>query len=312
MPIVTLTANPAIDLACSADVVRPVHKIRTKIERIDAGGGGINVARVLHALGEDVVALVMTGGVTGQLIERALDDAGVPWRAVHVAGDTRIVMNVREDESGLEYRFVPPGPDISAEEWRAQLDELRHIEADWLVASGCLPPGAPDDYYAQAARIVHAHGQSFALDTSGPALRAALDSNPDLLKLSLSELEYLAGENLPSAAAQENAVAALLRQGVRMIAVSLGRDGALLATGGGIDRMGALRVVVRGAVGAGDSFMAGLVLGLRRRLPRRKTLALAMAAGCAAVSRFGTAQVVREEVETLYRRALANHPIPRQ
>lgn len=305
MAVVTLTVNPAVDLACSTHVVRPYHKIRTSIERIDAGGGGINVARVLRSLGEEVMALVMTGGVTGRMIEHLLDAADVPWRGIRIGEDTRIVINVREDESGLEYRFVPTGPAVGPEEWLTQLDALSRIEADWLVASGSLPPGVPDDFYARAARLVHARGVRFALDTSRAGLRAALGCGVELLKLSQSELEFLAGEELPNPAAQDEAVAALLAGGAaEMIAVSLGREGAMLATREGIDRMPAIPVAVNGAVGAGDSFLAGLVYGLTRGLSRREVLALAMSTGAVAVSHFGTAHVTRDEVEALYRRVM--------
>ena len=303
MAVVTLTVNPAVDLACTTHVVRPYHKIRTNIERIDAGGGGINVARVLRQLGEEATAYIMTGGVTGRLIEQLLDKANVPWRGIRIKGDTRIVINVREDESELEYRFVPAGPEVEAEEWLTQLDALNRIDADWLVASGSVAPGVPDDFYARAARLAHARGTRFALDTSKASLKASLGCGVELLKLSLSELEYLAGGELPDPVSQDEAVLALLAGGAAaMIAVSLGREGALLATGDGIERMPAVPVTVQGAAGAGDSFLAGLVFGFMRGLSPRQALAMAMATGAVAVMHIGTAHVTREEVEALYRR----------
>jgi 6-phosphofructokinase 2 len=300
--IVTLTINPAVDMACSAAAVQPTHKIRTFNERLDPGGGGINVARVVHALGGDALALIMTGDVTGRLVEELLSDVGVPWQAVPIRGRTRISLNVHDQKSGLEYRFVPEGPHVQPDETHAMLGILRAIAAGWIVASGSLPRGVPAGFYAEIAAIATQRGQKFALDTSGAALHAAVGHGLELLKLSLGELEFLIGREARDAAAQEREVADLTRSGAaRMVAVSLGREGAILGTGDGVIRLPAPPVQARSAVGAGDAFLAGLVLGLARGLPDRGALALGVAAGSAAVVTYGTAQVQEANVDQLYR-----------
>ncbi len=300
--IVTLTLNPAVDIACAAPAVVPTHKIRTTDERFDPGGGGINVARVIHALGADGLALIMTGGVSGQLVEELLDEDGVRWRSLPVRGRTRISLNVHDRKSGLEYRFVGEGPEVGRDEWQGALEVLRGVEADWIVASGSLPRGVPAEFYAGAAAIAAGRGQKFVLDTSGPALRAAGGPAIALLKLSLGELEFLIGSELRQSERQESELAALWRAGAaRTIAVSLGRDGALLASANGVIRLAAPAVKEQSAVGAGDSFLAGLVLGLARGWPEREALSLAVAAGSAAVGTYGTALVRRAEVEALFR-----------
>ena len=300
--IVTLTLNPAVDLACTAAAVRPTHKIRTFDERLDPGGGGINVARIAHELGGDVLALIMTGGVTGRLVEELLDKAGVPWRSLPIRGLTRIAVNVHERNSTLEYRFVPEGPDVSESEWQAALDALEGVEADWIVASGSLPRGVPPDFYARAAAITARRGQKFVLDTSGAALRAAIGHGIDVLKLSLGELEFLVGRKLRGVHTQEHEVSALVRSGAaRMVAISLGRDGAILGDQNGIIRQPAMPVEERSAVGAGDCFLAALVIGLARGYAPKDALTLAIAAGAAAVATYGTAQVHRADIEARYR-----------
>ncbi|HTZ69750.1 MAG TPA: 1-phosphofructokinase family hexose kinase [Acetobacteraceae bacterium] len=307
--IVTLTLNPAVDLACTAAAVVPTHKIRTEDERYDPGGGGINVARVLHVLGGETTALIMTGGVTGRLVEQLLDEEGVRWRALPIAGRSRISVTVHDRGSGLEYRFVPPGPTIAAGEWQAALDVLRTVEADWIVASGSLPRGVPVDFYAQSAAIAAARGQHFALDTSGASLRAGVGAGVELLKLSLGELESLVGHAAPDMASRDADITSLLRAGAaRMIAVSLGAEGAILATANGIIGLPAPRVAAQSAVGAGDSFLAGLVLGLARGLPNREALALGIASGAAAVAHYGTAQVTRTMVDGLFRDICPQEP----
>ncbi len=299
--IVTLTLNPALDMACFAQAVRPTHKIRTTGEHLDPGGGGINVARVMHALGGDAQALVMTGGPTGQMIEELLNETGVPWRALPVRGRSRISLNVHEQETGLEYRFVPEGPLVEPDEWAAALTALEQIEADWIVASGSLPRGVPVDFYARAAAIARRRGQTFVLDTSGPALHAATAHGVDLLKMSLGELAFLAGRPMTEPSAQQDEVAALLRSGAaRTVAISQGAEGAFLGSAAGFVRLPALPVDHRGAVGAGDAFLGGLILGLTRGWPGRQALGFALAAGAAAVSTHGTARIDRADVESRY------------
>ncbi len=299
MRIATLTLNPALDIHSTAPAVRPTRKIRTTDEHIDPGGGGINVARVIHALGGDVVALVLAGGTTGVYLEELLTETGIRWQALPIRGRTRMSLNVLDASNGQEYRFVPEGPLVEADEWEAALKAIEHVEADWMVASGSLPRGVPSDFYARCVGIAKRRGQKFALDTSGEALRAAtVAGGAELLKMSLGELESLAGRPLPDTAAQEREINLLLRSGAaRCISVSLGADGAILATTAGLTRLPALPVQQRGAVGAGDAFLAGLVFALARGWTERDALGYALAAGAVAVSTYGTARVSREAIE---------------
>ncbi len=301
--IVTLTLNPAVDIASTAAAVRPTHKVRTFDERLDPGGGGINVARVVHALGGNALALVMTGGLSGRLIEQLLSQAGVRWQALPIRGNNRISLNVHDRGSGLEYRFVPEGPTVEPDECLHALEVLRTIDADWIVASGSLPRGVPDDFYAQAAAVASQRGQNFVLDTSGVALRAGVGPGVTLLKLSLGELEYLTGRELKDPQDREREILRLISSGsARMIAVSLGRDGAMLGTDRGMIQVPAAEAQERSAVGAGDSFLAGLVMGLGRGLSPRRALALGAAVGAAAVMNYGTALVRQADVDILYRK----------
>src|SRR5450631_1910813 len=129
--IVTVTLNPAVDLACTADSVRATHKIRTFDEHIDPGGGGINVARVLHALGAEVLAVIVAGGVTGALIEELLSEAGVPHQTVHCRGRSRISFTVFDRTTKEEYRFVPTGPIAEPHDWSEILAILEDVACDW-------------------------------------------------------------------------------------------------------------------------------------------------------------------------------------
>lgn len=298
--IVTLTLNPAIDIASSAPVIRPTHKIRTVDEHVDPGGGGVNVARVIHALGGETLALLLLGSLIGHFLDEMLEYAGVPRRSLAIEGRTRVSTTVHDQSTGQEYRFVPRGPVIMDQEWNSMLVELERTDGSWVVASGSLPRGVPDDFYARAARVARRRGQSFALDCSGPAVQAALGSGITLLKQSLKEMEHLVGHALADPHAQEAAALAMVQRGdAEMVTVTLGQDGALLATATGVWRVPALPGVVRSAVGAGDAFLAAMVLALSRGKTPEQALVWGNTAGSVAVAGVGTARVERAAFETL-------------
>src|SRR5579863_5285926 len=209
--LITLTLNPALDLAADADAVVPTHKIRMHHEHADPGGGGVNVARVLKELGGDTQAILAAGGASGRVLEELLDEAGVARRSVSITGRTRVSLNVLDKSNGLEYRFVPEGPTLSDAEFAAFLAAVEAAEAEWVIASGSLPHGVPEDAYAQIASIVIRKGREFVLDTSGPALVPALEQGGmTLVKPSLSELEHFVGRELKNPAEQDAEALALV------------------------------------------------------------------------------------------------------
>lgn len=153
--IITLTMNPALDITTSVDVVRPTEKMRCGAPRYDPGGGGINVARIVHVLGGCSTALFPAGGSTGSLLMALLGDAGVPFRVIPIAASTRESFTVNESRTAKQYRFVLPGPSLTVAEQEQCLDELRGAAASaaFVVASGSLPPGVAADYYQRVADI---------------------------------------------------------------------------------------------------------------------------------------------------------------
>jgi 6-phosphofructokinase 2 len=307
--LTTLTLNPTIDMASEANAVHAIRKVRTFNERQDPGGGGVNVSRVVRELGGETLAIILAGGVTGRFLEELLDSAGVSRRSIPIAGRTRISQTVLDRGSGQEYRFVPEGPAVTEAEWGAALKTIEEIEGGWLVASGSLPTGVPRDFYARAAVIAKARGLHLVVDTSGDALRLTLEQGGiDLVKPSRGEFESLVGRPLREDAQLEQAAVELVRSGrVACVAVTLGGDGAVLATADGALRLPALDVPVRGAVGAGDSFLAAMTLALSLGAEAADAFAWGVAAGAAAVSNAGTAHPSRAEVEALRRRI---HQVP--
>lgn len=302
MPLVaTLTLNPAIDGSSHAARVRHTQKVRTDSERFDPGGGGINVARVLVRLGSDAEAICLAGGVTGPVLGGLLDRVGLRYRMIPIAGDTRVSLAVHERESGREYRFVPQGPLVGEEEWQRCFDEVSGLDCRWLVLSGSLPRGVPDDFYARIAQIARKRDVRVVLDTSGPALKAALDGGGfHLVKPSLGEMEQFAGRPLGRRSALEKAAMGIVASGgAEIVAVSLAHRGALLAWANGVEILPAIPVEAKSAVGAGDSFVAGMTHALAAGWRVPDAFRLGIAAGTAAVLTPGTDLCHRPDVERM-------------
>ncbi len=299
---VTITPNPALDISTSVDKLVDAHKLRCAEPQRHPGGGGVNVARVLHRLGGDVLAIYPAGGATGERLHGLLQAEGVPDVPWPITGETRESFTVHERESGREYRFVLPGPALSQTEWRTSLDALRKLvpAPAWVVASGSLPSGMAADGHAQIADVAREIGARMVVDSSGQALAAALAHGVWLVKPSLRELAELTGVALNTTDAQRQAARQLIERGqAQMVALSLGSEGAMLVTADQCLKADALPVAVAGTVGAGDSFLAGLVWALDAQLPLPQALATAMAAGAAAVMTPGTALCQPQDVANL-------------
>jgi 6-phosphofructokinase 2 len=298
---VTLTVNPTVDIACDAELVRPIHKVRTNNEMQDPGGGGVNVARVVHELGGDVLSIVMTGGFPGRFLEELMAEEGVPTRVVPIAGRTRISYTVNDRSCHQEFRFVAEGPEVSENEWLAALAAVEEEKADWVVGSGSLAPGMPEDFYVRLAAICARKGAPFVLDTSGAPLRAALGKGLAMIKPSLGEFEKLVGHPLRRSDELAECSMAMVRSGAsERIAVTSGREGAMLASKSGVCRLAPVEVDAKSAVGAGDSFTGAMVLALARGASDEDAFAWGMAGGAAAVMHTGTAHPKRADVERLH------------
>jgi 6-phosphofructokinase 2 len=303
--LLTLTLNPALDLATTTERVMPVHKMRCGPVLRFAGGGGINVARVLNRLGCDVQAWALTGGAAGSQIAQLLAAEGLPTHLLDITGDTRENLAVVETTTGEEFRFVLPGPTLLPTEWQGCLEQLGqlHPAPHWIVASGSLPPGVPDDFYAQLARLVHANGWRLALDCSGAPLAAALAAGVgvDVVKPSLRELRELTGAPLQTPADWRAAALAIVHQGqARTVALSLGEQGAVLANHEGVWHAPAIAVPAdTGTTGAGDCFLAGLIWAMEQGKPAPEALRWGIAAGTAALLSPGTALAQASDVHRL-------------
>jgi 6-phosphofructokinase 2 len=304
----TVTLNPSIDVSSDVERIEPTVKMRTTNERMDPGGGGINVARVLHRFGVRVEALFLAGGATGAVLDALLERQGLAARAVPIGDDTRTSLSVLETSTGREFRFVPVGPEVSEAELAAMLTAAGD-DCDFIVASGSLPPGAPDDFYARMAQRIPGRAQ-FVLDTSGPELKAALAAGGlFLVKPSKGELEQLVGHPLVSREAIAECGSAIVARGsTRRIVVTCGRDGAIMADADGAWFMPALQVETRSTVGAGDSFLAGMIYGFATGKDAFGSFRLGAACGAASALSPGTGLAHPDDVQRLLQNI--SDPVP--
>ncbi|HMM87790.1 1-phosphofructokinase family hexose kinase [Bradyrhizobium sp.] len=300
--IATITPNPAIDLSTAVDRIVPVAKLRGRTQRRDPGGGGINVARVIRRLGGDARAIYPVGGAIGILLRQLLDSEGVTSHTWRIAAETRENFFVDEIGAGKQYRFILPGPRLGETEWQECLKLVAAIEPfpRFLVASGSLPDGVPDDFYARVARIAKPRGAKLILDTSGPALAAATAEGVDLIKPNLREMRELSGSEPSDAYEWETAARELVeRKKAAVVALTMGHLGAALVTREAILRAPPIPITPRSAVGAGDSFLGALVWRLAGGAAIADAFRLAVAAGAAALIHPGTELCRPDEVARL-------------
>jgi 6-phosphofructokinase 2 len=298
--IVTLTMNPALDITTDTDFVVPTDKMRCSAVRYDPGGGGINVARVARVLGASVAAVFPAGGPTGDLVTELLAPEVPPRR--RIAGSTRESFTVNETSSGRQYRFVLPGPWVTFAEQADCLNALRAavVSADFVVASGSLPLNVHPDFYQRVADICQEHGARLILDTSGGGLQHITDG-VFLLKPSVRELRECLGRELGSESDQLAAARELIDRGcAENIVVSLGPDGALLATPHVSQRYPSVVVPSGSGVGAGDALVAAIAVGLSRGWPLEKSIRLGIASGAAILMTPGSQPCTRGDVERLF------------
>lgn len=301
--ILCLALNPAIDISSDADVVRHTHKTRTYNQQQFPGGGGINVARVIATLGGTCDLMFLSGGATGELLEAMLEPLPIATHPFRIHDPVRVAFAVHETSSNVEYRFVPEGPLVTEAELAPVFEAVAASDADYVVASGSLPRGIADDTYVRLADIVASKGAHFVLDTSGQPLSEALArSRMFLVKPSLGEFETFLGRKLAHDEVGAAAQAHVRTGAAQHIAVTLGADGAVLASADRIIRLPAIDVPVNSATGAGDSFVAGMIWSLAKGHDIAEAFRFGQAAGAATVMTAGTELCRRQDVFELFER----------
>jgi 1-phosphofructokinase len=260
--IVTLTLNPSVDRTVDVDALVRGAVVRATDVHVDPGGKGINVSRALAAHAIKTRAVVTTGGAEGRHLVALLQAEGIDIVGVPITGATRSNIAVVEPD-GTTTKFNEPGAYLPVAELRAFVATVTAsvAGADWVVASGSLPPGVADGFYGEVVAALRDTGVPVAVDTSGAALVAALDAGPALVKPNRHELIEATGVPLRTIGDVLDAAQRLRDAGARTVLASLGADGAVL-----VDHQGAWfgEAAVRAplsSVGAGDALLAGFLAG---------------------------------------------------
>lgn len=281
--IATLTMNPALDIATGVARVVPTAKLRCDAPHHNAGGGGINVARVARRFGAEVIALFTAGGASGARLAILAGEEGLAVQTVPIAQETRQSFTVTDKTNGEQYRFVLPGPTVDDAEEAAALAAVDALEAPaFLVHSGSLPPGTSARFMARLAATAARIGARLVVD--GPAAVLEQCSGAFLVKPNLVELEMLAGRPLPQRAEQAAFAREVIAAGTAQhVVLSLGEDGSLLVSADRVLHYSTPPVTLVSAVGAGDSMVGALLAALARGVDLDDAVAEGTAAGAAAL-----------------------------
>jgi 6-phosphofructokinase 2 len=288
--ILTITLNPTVDFATSAQRVYPEHKLRCSEPHIDPGGGGINVARAIRLLGGQATALVAIGGATGAHLLQLLALEGVPTVAFQGPGETRQSFTVTDLAINEQFRFVMPGPvwaEADVERGLRSVDQAAG-EGTLVVLSGSQPPGVAKEFPSILANHVTGRGARLIVDTSGPALTQLVQEpheSIDVLRMDGPEAEELAGRTLNDRGDTAGFARELVSRGVAAnVIVARGADGSVLSNRQGSWHAVGPAVKVISKVGAGDSFVGAFTLWSARGDAPEECLRAGVSAAAAAVT----------------------------
>jgi tagatose 6-phosphate kinase len=278
--ILTVTLNFAVDVTYHVDEIRVGQTTPITAVYRQAGGKGVNVARVLHALGEDVLVSGLAGGSTGAAARSELASAGIADQTMSIAGDSRTTL-VLVDAMGRATSLSEPGAEVSPDEWQRWLAEYGMLlgQVSAVVIAGSVPRGVPDDAYGQLVRIARRRGLPVLLDASGDALALGIAQRPSVVKVNAQELAAIA----PDESALE-AASRIQADGPAAVVVTDGPGGMLAITDEGRWRCAPPREIRGNPTGAGDAASAALILGVLRGTAWPEQLADAVALSAAAVA----------------------------
>lgn len=299
--ILTLTPHPALDYTIRLDAVELGRRGRYRDPKIDPSGKGVNASRLLRRMGASTLALGFSAGHTGALLEAELSREGVAHEFLRVEGLTRINVTMLTGAEGTATHLHGPGGVVSAADVAALLQRVseRLAGAKALLLSGSLPPGMPDAVCADLVRRAREAGVPSIVDMEGGPLLEALRERPSVVKPNRLEAERFVGHPLTTEAEILEAAERLIAAGAGSVVITNGAEGALAMSGGRVWKVSAPREEVVRAVGAGDSFAAGLALGISRSLDFTEALRLGAAAGAATARAPGSGLGSAEDVERL-------------
>ena len=299
--IYTVTLNPAVDRELTVPIITYDSVLRSSTQSVDFGGKGFNVSRMLKSLGSESTALGFVGGRSGELLNDGLLSLGIKTDFVWVSGETRTNVSIKSLGDDHYIKVNEPGPTISEKEQHALVEKISSLTqpGDWWVLAGSLPPGVPADYYAQLISIIQSSGARVVFDASGKALAEGIRAKPFMIKPNDIELHELTGLLVDTPEEILAASQKLQESGIQIIAISLGKKGAMLLTEEGKWLAQSPPIQESNPVGAGDSLVGGMVWSLSQGYPIKEAIGWGVACGAAAASLSGTAVGSYEYVKDL-------------
>jgi 6-phosphofructokinase 2 len=309
--ILTLTINPAIDRTITVDKLvfedRGYILDRTEV----AGGRGINASQVIHSFRGKTVAVLTSGGATGQRMERQLAKLGFPFEAVPVHEESRTNLTI-SDRNGLTIKLNEVGAPLRVEELAEirKRVEAKLLKANWLMICGSIQPGVPPHFYCEIIEMAKARGVRTLLDTDGEALRHALESQPTVITPNQHEAERLLGRALITRNQCFEAVDALHAMGPENVILSLGSRGAVGASAEGVFEVIPPRVDVLCPIGSGDALGAAFVWSMEKKKSFAEALRWGVAAGTASAKLPGLNFAPFDQTRAIYKQVEVRPPRP--
>lgn len=265
------------------------------------GGKGIHVANVATILGEDCIATGYLGGKSGEFISEKLQDYSIKQDFVQVAGETRSCLAIIT-ESGAQTEILEPGPTVTQEEQEAFLAKYQELlsKATVVAASGSMPKGLPGDFYGQLINLARKAGKPFLLDTSGEALIQGIKAQPYFVKPNNDEIKVLVGAELRSDEDIVHVLQKFMEDGIKLPVISLGAQGSMAGYNQHVYKITVPKIQCKNPVGSGDSFVAGIAVGIERGMAIEDVLSLGAACGTANAMEDESGFVRKEVVEELF------------
>lgn len=297
--VVTVTLNPALDKTVTLAGLEIGGLNRVQNMRLDPGGKGINVAKVLKKFDVEVTAAGLIAGAQGQQLLKQVEREAIKVRFVNVQGETRTNLKVVDETTKTTTEINEPGFTVSADnlaQFRQELLQLLDAAAV-LVIGGSLPPGVPEDIYRDYIELANSKGVKAILDADGQAFREGLKAKPFAVKPNIHELEELLGQKLETVQEIVSAGKALVQQGISLVIISMGSRGSIVLDEKEVYQVTPFSITPQSTVGAGDSMVAALAYSLLEAKPLAEIAILATTAGTVTASKSGTQVCTLAEVK---------------
>lgn len=300
--IYTLTLNPAVDRELTVPAMEFDSVLRATESRIDFGGKGFNVSRLLKGMNEPSTAVGFLGGNAGELLQKGLQSLGIGTDFVWVSEETRTNVSIVTEAHDHYIKVNEKGPLVDESKQKELLDKIDALakHGDWWVLAGSLPPGVTHDIYARVIQVLNQHNAHAILDTSGESLKLGCIETPYLVKPNAEEIHAITGLPVESTAEIAAAAAEVRRMGAQNVVVSMGKAGALLHTADGTWLTHTPKIQEKNPIGAGDSMVGGLVWALTQGIALKEALGWGVASGASTASLPGTEVGSRPLIEELY------------